>query len=198
MLLTKTVLLKRRGNNKLEHYIKLGYDVTGDEFLVNVDDLTKNSVTLVHVECDICNKRKFLSYSKYLKNVLNQNIYTCSRSCSNIKIKKTNLEKYGEEWACSSDLVKEKTKKTNLEKYGECYTFNVESINSKIKETNLKKYGAINPLSKGTTPFEKRNRTVKEKYGVDNVFQHTDIKQKHRKRINWRIQLDSRTARKLK
>ncbi len=177
MLLTKTVLLKRRGNNKLEHYIKLGYDVTGDEFLVNVDDLTKNSVTLVHVECDICNKRKFLSYSKYLKNVLNQNIYTCSRSCSNIKIKKTNLEKYGEEWACSSDLVKEKTKKTNLEKYGECYTFNVESINSKIKETNLEKYGVDN-VFKSDIFKNKIKETNLEKYGVDNVFKSDIFKNK--------------------
>jgi hypothetical protein len=51
---------------------------------------------------------------------------------------------------------------------------------SKIEKTNFKKYGAVNPLSKGTVSYEKRNKTVKEKYGVDNVFQHMDVKEKIR------------------
>lgn len=44
----------------------------------------------------------------------------------------------------------------------------------RINETNLKIYGAINPLSRGTTAFYKRNETVKRKYGVDNVWQCVD------------------------
>lgn len=47
-----------------------------------------------------------------------------------------------------------------------------------IIETNLKKYGTINVLSKGTPVYEKRNKTVKEKYGVSNVFEIKEIKDK--------------------
>lgn len=41
----------------------------------------------------------------------------------------------------------------------------------KISDTNLKRYGAINPLSKNTPAYHKRNKTVLERYGCDNVFQ---------------------------
>lgn len=41
----------------------------------------------------------------------------------------------------------------------------------KIKETCLEKYGSTNCLGKESPLYEKRNKTVKEKYGVDNVFQ---------------------------
>lgn len=48
----------------------------------------------------------------------------------------------------------------------------------KIKSTCLERYGATNVLSKGTAIFDKRNKTVKEKYGCDNVFQTTKVKNK--------------------
>lgn len=47
-----------------------------------------------------------------------------------------------------------------------------------IIESNLKKYGTTNVLSKGTPIYEKRNRTVQEKYGVSNVFAIEEIKNK--------------------
>jgi len=60
--------------------------------------------------------------------------------------------------------------------------FNIKTRNSsdaklqlkckeKYENTCLERYGEINALSKGTVPFKKRNETVKERYGVDNVFQ---------------------------
>jgi G:T-mismatch repair DNA endonuclease (very short patch repair protein) len=52
----------------------------------------------------------------------------------------------------------------------------------KYKETCLEKYGTTNALSKGTPVYEKRNNSVKEKYGVSNVFQIPEV-------INW-IQSD--------
>lgn len=45
---------------------------------------------------------------------------------------------------------------------------------NKIETTNFEKYGAINPLSKGTEPWKKRNNTVLDKYGVENVWQCID------------------------
>lgn len=48
----------------------------------------------------------------------------------------------------------------------------------KYVNTCRRKYGASNALSKGTTPYKKRNRTVKHKYGVNNVFQLERVKEK--------------------
>lgn len=53
-----------------------------------------------------------------------------------------------------------------------------EQRQNAYKQTCLKKYGAVNALSKGTKAYEKRNQTVKEKYGVDNVFQTEETKEK--------------------
>ena len=50
--------------------------------------------------------------------------------------------------------------------------------NEKIKKTNLEKYGTENVLSKGSPVYDKRNQTVKIKYGVDNVRQHQSVKNK--------------------
>lgn len=58
-----------------------------------------------------------------------------------------------------------------------------EAANSKqcrdaYKKTCLEKYGAENALSKDSPIFEKRNQTIKEKYGVNNVFQLDTVKEK--------------------
>jgi len=47
----------------------------------------------------------------------------------------------------------------------------------KTEATCLERYGATNPLGKGTKPERRRNQTVKERYGVVNVFQRPDIKE---------------------
>lgn len=80
----------------------------------------------------------------------------------------------------SSTIINKQLKRFNITVRNVKQSHYMEGYKDRIEKTNLKKYGAINPLSKGTTPFEKRNKTVKEKYGVDNVFQHTDIKEKIR------------------
>lgn len=48
----------------------------------------------------------------------------------------------------------------------------------RYKKTCLEKYGDINALGKNSPLYEKRNKTVKEKYGVDNVFQTLEVKEK--------------------
>lgn len=53
-------------------------------------------------------------------------------------------------------------------------TRNLEEYKERIESTNIKKYGAKNPLSKGTIPWKKRNKTVLDKYGIENVWQCID------------------------
>ncbi len=54
------------------------------------------------------------------------------------------------------------------------------SLNSmkKRENTNLEKYGSKNVLSKGAVGYNKKNKTVKDKYGVDNVFQIREVIEK--------------------
>ena len=49
-----------------------------------------------------------------------------------------------------------------------------KTTRARIDEANIKRFGAKNPLSKGTTSYIKRNKTVADKYGVENVFQILD------------------------
>src|SRR3990167_5039290 len=55
---------------------------------------------------------------------------------------------------------------------------NSKEVRAKAKKTCLEKYGSENCLSKGTFPYIKRNKSVREKYGVDNVFQTDFVKEK--------------------
>lgn len=48
-------------------------------------------------------------------------------------------------------------------------------VKKQRSETNLKIYGHVNCLGKNTSAYLKRNKTVKEKYGVDNVFQLQEV-----------------------
>lgn len=55
----------------------------------------------------------------------------------------------------------------------------LDSVKSRKAKTNIERYGGMgNVLSRGSSIYDKRNSTVKEKYGVDNVFQSEDIKNK--------------------
>lgn len=131
----------------------------------------------------------------------------CEKYCSSCKFYRTNkqeiLRKVDEEYSVS-EIYKENSALTTAEilnkKYNTTFfnnsnvmkiikesggklrnlkdSVNLSSTRKKAENTCIEKYGAINPLSKGTTAFEKRNKTVKEKYGVDNVFQNEEIKKK--------------------
>jgi len=67
--------------------------------------------------------------------------------------------------------------------------FNIKTMNikeaaantntrDKYRKTCLKKYGKDNALSRGTVSYKKRNKTIKDKYGVQNVFQLDVVKEK--------------------
>lgn len=46
---------------------------------------------------------------------------------------------------------------------------------SKYKQTCLTKYGATNAMCSGTGPYKKREKTIKEKFGVSNVFKLSEM-----------------------
>ena len=104
-----------------------------------------------------------------------------------IDIKKLNLivPKCNKEYVVSIDAILKREislycnkcsgHATSLKRFGVEHHLKLESQRNKQKATNLKKYGSEIPFAFGG---ERYNNYIKEKYGVDNVFQSEEIKQK--------------------
>jgi len=115
------------------------------------------------------------------------------------KTKQTNLERYGVENPTQCEKIQEKTKQTNLERYGASTPFGNYEVWKKGRETKLERYGDENynnPEKNKQTKFERYGHITKvktksekskvekfkesclDRYGVENVFQSEEIKEK--------------------
>lgn len=76
MLLTKKLKIKWFPANK-KHYVGLGYNFTnyGDEFEIDVNDLSKGSTQEVEIQCDYCGRKREIIWKDYLN--LRGNTYCC-------------------------------------------------------------------------------------------------------------------------
>lgn len=124
--------------------------------------------TCVIFNCIECGKEKSIQLKSFIKDK--------SIICPSCKCIRTNQKLYGCKSSFSNENVQIKAQKSQIDKYGGI-GLAAQDIKEKARNTNLIKYGAENPLSKGTTAYIKRNRTVKEVYGVDNVFQNKNVKE---------------------
>jgi len=61
---------------------------------------------------------------------------------------------------------------------------NNPNVRNSYKNTCIEKYGTENALSKNTKSYKKKNKTVKRKYGVSNVFQCENVKNKSRETLH--------------
>jgi hypothetical protein len=75
------------------------------------------------------------------------------------KIKQTNLDKYGVDSPMKLATFKDKAKQTNLDRYGVENAFQFEEFKDKIKQTNLDKYG-VEHIGYSDFIIEKRKKTV--------------------------------------
>lgn len=167
MLISEKVKLK--WNSRIhKHYVDLGYKYTkmGDEFDVNVNDLTHGSRAIVKCICDYCGNEYSLEWQSYYRLKQKQNKTDCcgNKKCTtkksqeslqllydvcnpreldwvNEKIKKTNLERYGVENVFSNEEVKEKIKQYWLTNYGVEYSMQVPEIQQSVIDTCLDMYG---------------------------------------------------------
>lgn len=64
-----------------------------------------------------------------------------------LKIKQTNLEKYGAVSYTASDIGKDRIKQSNIEKYGTDNPAKLKQVIDKIKQTNLQKYNSTTILT---------------------------------------------------
>lgn len=124
--------------------------------------------TCVIFNCIECGKEKSIQLKSFIKDK--------SIICPSCKCIHTNQKLYGYKTSFSNENVQIKAQKSQIDKYGGI-GLAAQDIKEKARNTNLVKYGAENPLSKGTTAYIKRNKTVKDVYGVDNVFQNKNVKE---------------------
>lgn len=207
MILDNKIQIRINPRN-IKHYEKLGYEnlIMNNFIFVDPKDIPHTSHIEINCECDICHVKKIIRLSDYNKITKNQTekYYCCD--CKNIKIKETNIKKYGVDNVFKSDIIKEKIVKTNNLKYGVDYPQQNKEIFNKTKITNKIKYGAeyvqqnkkVREKTEQTSLQKYNNKTslcnevVKKKikkklielYGVDNPLKNVDIKNKS---INTRI-----------
>lgn len=175
MILTENVKLETKGLRKIKHYIDLGYDVSGEFIIIDVNELTKSSTKIVLVECDFCNRILETTYNKYKCSISIGNKYACSTICAKKKAKISNLEKYGVENVSQLEHVKEKKEETSMRNYGVKHVLSSNIVKDIIKNNNLEKYGVEN-ISKLEHIKEKKKKTSIMNYGVINPFQSEIIK----------------------
>jgi len=178
MILTKKIELKLHPKH-FKYLRKLGYKnlKVGEVILIPIEHLMKKSNLKIKVKCDICEKRKMLSYNKYNKNIKNQNYYSCSSKCAIKKIKKTNIDRYGVEFATQNKEIKNKIKQKVLERYRVENPMQNKNVKNKAKLTIKNRYGFESPIQNKELK-DKIKQTNLNKYGVENVFQNKTIQQK--------------------
>ena len=172
MIVSKEIEVKITKQN-IDYFANLNYIINLKDIIkIPIDHLQKNSHRIVDVKCDICGKETSLSYKLYIKNFNKYNLYTCLK-CSNIKNKKTCLDKYGVEHQMLLNSTKEKIKKTCLDKYGDKNYNNRE----KNEKTCLEKYGSKSPLEFKNILNKIKNTNI-EKYDNEYYFGSDNFKNK--------------------
>ena len=101
----------------------------------------------------------------------------CTRIAWNANTKKSNMERYGVEFASQSTEFRENVKKTVIEKYGVEHISQYEQFKEKSKQTCLKKYGVEHP-PQASEIKEKTKNTCLTRYGVENPMLNEVIKEK--------------------
>jgi very-short-patch-repair endonuclease len=129
--------------NKLEDYSIN----SGEELEIPIDFLPKGSKMRVNVNCSNCGKEKYIIYRNYIKD----NVYLCNE-CKYIKIKITNLERYGVENIfqlenydrTKSEECKKKISQKSKINYKNNYNLKLSDKNyDKMKNTTREKYSEI-------------------------------------------------------
>jgi very-short-patch-repair endonuclease len=181
LVLPQKIEVKWQANNK-KNLISKGFSYTKMNDVVEIDilDLSISSNVKVKVLCDYCNKIFDVTYNNYNRQMENSYTkkYACSK-CSSIKVKETNICKYGVENVHQRNDIKEKIRNTNIEKYGVDNPAKSNIIKEKIKSTSLEKYGVEHHLKRKSV-WNQIKETNLKKYGVEYISQNEEIKEKIR------------------
>ena len=175
MIITKKVMIEVNNRNLhiFRKKLKSKYNLEIGLNEISVKDLSKGSHCLIDVSCDSCGIINNMLWKTYIKNTKNEtNIYCCQK-CNNIKVRKTNLEKYGV--VCNSQL--DSNKKMVADKWDNKTVEQIEKIIDNRRETCIEKYG-VDYYTKTDEFKVKSKETWMERYGVENPSYSEDVKQK--------------------
>ncbi|MFW6281307.1 MAG: DUF7487 domain-containing protein [bacterium] len=154
-------------NSKSKESFKNKYGVENPSQLKSVQDKVKQTKKMKYGDKSYNNskKREQTNLKKYGKKYATQNKDVRNKikhSLTNID-KKTQIEKF---------------KNTNLKRYGVEHTFQHPEFKNKREQTCLKKYGTTHPFKNKNIYYQKFIKQLKQKYGVTNISQIEEIKQK--------------------
>lgn len=139
MIVTNEVEIRIVGRN-LKYYNDRGYDCNVKDIIkVKVKDLPPNSRVLIDYKCDYCNTLYTHGYNVYMKSIKSNGKKSC-RSCKNIKIEETNMERYGVNRPLQNDNIYKKYLETNMAKYGVDIATKLKHISNKTRITHKNKY----------------------------------------------------------
>lgn len=171
MLLSETATVIWNARNK-SHYIDCGYTFTkmGDEFVAQIEHLTKGSQANVVIKCDYCGCIYYNKWDTYRRVKKRELVHTdACWSCCEVKSEESIAKKYGSHKEMYSASNSRRIQ-TNVERYGSENVFGSELIKQRIVETNLERYGV--PYTQQCDEVRQKTvETCRNKYGVDNYVE---------------------------
>lgn len=177
MIIGDCARVKWNARNK-KYFESLGYVYTGinTELIVKICDLKPYSNAIISVKCDYCNKDVWeTTWNQYQlthkRTIINKD--ACN-NCLQIKIKESNLEKYGVEHYTQLESVKKEFSKNQK------IIQNTDEVKTKIVNSNLKKYGVTCALKLDEYQQKYKDTCIK-KYGVDNYAKTEEFRNKFSK-----------------
>lgn len=176
MIITNTIEVKINKSN-IENYKNYFPDIeVGDILEVPVSMISPGSNRLILAKCDMCDSEKQISYKLYNKSIKSGGLFACSRKCSSEKLKNRLISEYGVANISQLPEVKIKIKSTNIERYGNENFFSSEIGKAKVKYKIIEKYGTDNP-QKNEEIKNKTRSTNKKKYGTDCVLKSKEVRE---------------------
>lgn len=140
------------------------------------EKLNRESIITFKCKCGNQHNKTF----RMLVESSGANCLKCTELFRQDKIKKTNLERFGVEYALQSDSIKSKMKATHLERFGVENPGQSETLRAKVKATNLERYGVENPI-KSEIIRDKMRATNLKNFGVEYSLQSKDVRDKGKK-----------------
>jgi hypothetical protein len=180
--------------SNIDFYQNKGYDnLNINKYnLIKSKDVLTGSGVKIYVTCENCSTERYITSVNYHYQVKKSGYYVCQK-CNNVKVRETNLKRYGSPCALQNKEVKIKSKKTLLNKYGvdniskspDVKNNRSDIMKSPIYQENLKKgvikkYGVDN-VSKLEFIKNKKIQTTLSNYGVENPSQSYEIFEKSQK-----------------
>lgn len=173
MIKTKEVTITTTNRN-ISHYRTIFSGITsGQVITISPNNLPELSRVKIVAICDVCGKEKTIMMGSYRRNYNEYGYYACGGNCSLEKTKSTSIRKYGVTHSNKTSDFITKVKKTKLEKYGDENYVNIE----KQKQTNLERFGTESYMM--TNEFKERKENILlEKYGTIIPLRNQEIKEK--------------------